>query len=183
MRSGGYTKNNELEDALFAFGRNYNEVKEHPRCRLPKGIVNLLIRSEMDKVALETGFIVEISMKKKSRKQWFRFEQVMSVKPKSSPYDYSQRAIFSIFDGFDTFELGTNPWSEFMPSQLWIKISPLVDRTLAWILSEGKILSGDINEQKTLHDFYEIEISGPKSIEFLRLPPPPDRPYGFFDEF
>ena len=65
MRSGGYTKNNELEDALFAFGRNYNEVKEHPRCRLPKGIVNLLIRSEMDKVALETGFIVEISMKKK----------------------------------------------------------------------------------------------------------------------
>ena len=42
MRSGGYTKNNELEDALFAFGRNYNEVKEHPRCRLPKGIVNLL---------------------------------------------------------------------------------------------------------------------------------------------
>ena len=70
-----------------------------------------------------------------------------------------------------------------MPSQLWIKISPLDDRTLAWILSEGKILSGDINEQKTLHDFYEIEISGPKSIEFLRLPPPPDRPYGFFDEF
>ena len=59
----------------------------------------------------------------------------------------------------------------------------LDDRTLALILSEGKILSGDINEQKTLHEFYEIEISGPKSIEFLRLPPPPDRPYGFFDEF
>ena len=30
----------------------------------------------------------------------------------------------------------------------------------------GKVLSGDINEQKTLHDFLELEISGPKSIEF-----------------
>ena len=183
MRSGGYTKNDELEDALFAFGRNCNEVKEFPRCRLPTGIVNLLRRSELDKVALETGFSIEISLKRKTQREWCRFEQILSVKAKSHPYDYSQRAIFSIFDGFDTFELGTNPWSEFMPSQLWIKLSSLNDQTLAWVLSEGKILSGDINEQKTLHDFYEIEISGPKSIEYLRLPPPPDRPYNFFDDF
>ena len=183
MRSGGYTKNNELEDALFAFGRNYTEVKEFPRCRLPTGIVNLLRRNKLDKVALETGFLIEISLKKKPQREWYRFEQIMSVKPKGSPWDYSQRAVFSIFDGFDTFELGTNPWSEFMPSQLWVRISPLDDRTLAWVLSEGKILYGDINEQKTLHDFYEIEISIPKPIEYLRLPPPPDRPYNFFDEF
>jgi len=183
IRSGGYTRNNELEDALFAFGRNYTEVKEFPRCRLPTGIVNLLRRNKLDKVALETGFFIEISLKKKSQRDWYKFEQIISVKPKSRPFDYSQRAVFSIFDGFDTFELGTNPWSEFMPSQLWIKISPLDDRTLAWVLSEGKILCGDINEQKTLHDFYEIEISVPKSVEYLRLPPPPDRPYYFFDEF
>ena len=70
-----------------------------------------------------------------------------------------------------------------MPSQLWVKISSLDDKTLAWILAEDKILYGDINEQKTLHDFSEIEISYPKPIEYLRLPPPPDRPYSFFDEF
>ena len=183
MRSGGYTKNDELEDALFAFGRNYTEVKEFPKCRLPTGIVNLLRRKKLDKIAIETGFFIEISLKKRSLREWCRFEQIMSVKPKSHHYDHSQRAIFSIFDGFDTFELGTNPWSEFMPSQLWVKLSPLDDQTLAWVLSEGKILCGDINEQKTLHDFYEIEISGPKTIEYLRLPPPPDRPYNFFDEF
>ncbi len=183
VRSGGYTKNNELEDALFAFGRNYTEVKEFPRCRLPTGIVNLLRRKNLDKVALETGFFIEISLRRKPHREWCRFEQIMSVKPKSNSYDHSQRAVFSIFDGFDTFELGTNPWSEFMPSQLWVNITSLNDQTLAWVLSEGNILSGDINEQKTLHDFYEIEISGPKSIDYLRLPPPPDRPYNFFDEF
>ena len=68
MRSGGYTKNDELEDALFAFGRNYNEVKEFPRCRLPTGIVNLLRRSELDKVALETGFSIEIYLKRKTQR-------------------------------------------------------------------------------------------------------------------
>jgi hypothetical protein len=64
VRSGGYTKNNELEDALFAFGRNYTEVKEFPKCRLPTGIVNLLRRKKLDKIALETGFFKEISIKK-----------------------------------------------------------------------------------------------------------------------
>ena len=87
MRSGGYTKNDELEDALFAFGRNYNEVKEFPRCRLPTGIVNLLRRSELDKVALETGFSIEISLKRKTHREWCRFEQILSVKAKSNPYD------------------------------------------------------------------------------------------------
>jgi hypothetical protein len=69
-----------------------------------------------------------------------------------------------------------------MPNQLWIRASPLDDMTLAWVLSQDKILRSDVNEQKTLHDFWELEISNPKPIEYLRLPPPPETPYNFFDE-
>jgi hypothetical protein len=53
---------------------------------------------------------------------------------------------------------------------------------LAWVLSQNKILSGDMNQQMNLHDFTELEIPNPQPIEFMRLPPPPDRPYNFFDE-
>ena len=75
------TKNNELEDALFAFGRNYNEVKEPQMSSLPKGISELInSKNEMDKVALETGFIIRDINRKVKQNGWFRFEQVMSVK-------------------------------------------------------------------------------------------------------
>ena len=93
----------------------------------------------------------------------------------------SIRAVFSLVNGFDTFELGTYPWSDSMPNQLWVRVSELDDRTLAWVLSEDKILCGDINEQRTLHDFYELELSCPKPVEYLRLPPPPEKSYNFFD--
>ena len=69
-----------------------------------------------------------------------------------------------------------------MPNQLWIRVSPLNDMTLAWVLSQDKILRGDLNEQRTLHDFWELEISNPKPVEYLRLPPPTETQYNFFDE-
>jgi hypothetical protein len=184
VRSGGYTKNNGLEDALFVFGRTFEEVKLMPKCRIPTGLVNLLRRNKMQNIALETGFFIEISSKKKQQRGWFKFEHIISVKPKSG-YNCppaALRGVFSVIDGFDTFELGIFPWSESMPNQLWIRVSELDDRTLAWILSQDKILCGDDNHQKTLHDFSDIELSNPKPAEYLRLPPPPERPYNFFDE-
>ena len=69
-----------------------------------------------------------------------------------------------------------------MPNQLWLKVNSLDDMTIAWIISQDKLLYGDSNEQKNLHDFYELEISTPEKIEYLRLPPPPESPYNFFDE-
>ena len=183
FRSGGYEMNDELEDATFAFGRTAEEVKRHPKARMPTGLVNLLRRSNLMEDALETGFHLEISSRPKSQENWFKFEQVLAVEPKSHcPMGTSMRGIFSVFDGFDTFELGTFPWSESMPSQLWVRASLLDDSALAWVLSQKKILSGDMNQQMNLHDFTELEIPNPQPVEFMRLPPPPDRPYNFFDE-
>ena len=183
VRSGGYTKNDELEDATFAFGRTTEEVKRFPKSRIPTGLVNLLRRTDLQDEALETGFFLEISSSTINQENWFKFEQIITASPKCEcPMGTSLRGVFSVADGFDTFELGTFPWSESMPNQLWIKVSPLDEPTLAWALSQDKILCGDLNQQMNLHDFCELEISNPKPVEYLRLPPPPDRPYNFFDE-
>ena len=183
VRSGGYTIDDELEDAIFSFGRTAEEVKTFPNHRIPKGLVNLLKRTNLDEEALETGFFIEISSKLVNQKDWFKFENIISSQSKSScRHSSSVRGVFSIVDGFDTFELNTFPWASSMPNQLWIRASPLDDMTLAWVLSQDKILRSDVNEQKTLHDFWELEISNPKPIGYLRLPPPPETPYNFFDE-
>ena len=183
VRSGGYEVSNELEDAVFSFGRTADEVRIIPKCRIPKGLVNLLIRHNLVEEALEIGFFLEISSKPINKRGWIKFERIIYVEPKfSCPRRKVVRSIFSVIDGFDTFEINTYPWSESMPNQLWLKVNSLDDMTIAWIISQDKLLYGDSNEQKNLHDFYELEISTPEKIEYLRLPPPPESPYNFFDE-
>ena len=54
FRSGGYEMNDELEDATFAFGRTAEEVKRHPKARMPTGLVNLLTVSYTHLRAHET---------------------------------------------------------------------------------------------------------------------------------
>ena len=55
FRSGGYEMNDELEDATFAFGRTAEEVKRHPKARMPTGLVNLVRRCGlMDEVSYLT---------------------------------------------------------------------------------------------------------------------------------
>ena len=61
FRSGGYEMNDELEDATFAFGRTAEEVKRHPKARIPTGLVNLIRRCGLMDEVLETGFLLEIS--------------------------------------------------------------------------------------------------------------------------
>jgi hypothetical protein len=69
VRSGGYTENNGLEDALFVFGRTFEEVKLMPKCRIPTGLVNLLRRNKMQNIALETGFFYRNFIKEKTTKR------------------------------------------------------------------------------------------------------------------
>ena len=61
FRSGGYAINDELEDATFAFGRTAEEVKRHPKARIPTGLINLIRRCNLMEEVLETGFFLEIS--------------------------------------------------------------------------------------------------------------------------
>ena len=82
VRSGGYEVSNELEDAIFSFGRTAEEVKTLPKCRIPKGLVNLLLKNKMVDEALETGFFLEISSKQIKEKGWIKFEQIIYVEPK-----------------------------------------------------------------------------------------------------
>ena len=41
VRSGGYAKADELEDAQFAFGRTSEVIESHPKLRIPTGLVEL----------------------------------------------------------------------------------------------------------------------------------------------
>ena len=110
FRSGGYEMNDELEDATFAFGRTAEEVKRHPKARMPTGLVNLVRRCGLMDEVLETGFFLEISSRPVKQENWFKFEQVLAAEPKSQcPMGTSLRGVFSVFDGYDTFELGTFP--------------------------------------------------------------------------
>ncbi|MDE0953948.1 MAG: hypothetical protein OR994_04675 [Candidatus Poseidoniales archaeon] len=183
VRSGGYTMNDELEDAHFAFGRTSGEIENHPKLRIPTGLVELLKKTKLEDDALETGFFVEISSKPIKKNGWFKFEQIVCVESKSEcSHGSSSRAVFSVDGGIDTFELDTFPWTEVMPHQVWVRVSGLNDRTLAWILSKDGILCDDQNEQRILHDFFDLEIGNPEPLECLRLPPPTGRSYNFFDK-
>ena len=181
VRSGGYAKADELEDAQFAFGRTSEEIESHPKLRIPTGLVELLKKTKLDGDALETGFFVELSSKLIKGEGWFKFEQIICTESKSAcSQEPSSRAVFSSDGGFDTFELNTFPWTKVKPRQVWVRVSGLNDQTLAWVLSKTSILCGDQNEQKTLHDFYDLEICNPEPIEYLCLPPPTESSYNFF---
>ena len=186
FRSGGYTREDELEDALFSFGRMSWEVLENSnKLRLPYGIMLMLKRVRLSGDALESGFIIDFSTKKMSDKrygEWGEFEKIMSSSEKPNPHCRSRNScVYSLRDGSQCFEMvEVSPHSEKLPNKIWVQVRPLDDRTLAWVVSQNNILLCDNKEQKTLHDFSDINVIE-LNKEYIRLPGPPDSRYKFFN--
>ena len=182
VRSGGYTIDNELNDALFHFGRTFNEIMLLKKNNLkpnslPNAVTYLLKKNLLSDVALETGFIIDISKKEKHNDincQWIKFEKIISsCKSRNTPMgiDECLWGVYSLDNGNMSFEMiGITP--ETLPTNLWIKVRPLGDRNLAWILSQNNLLKSDEKEQKTLDDFFDFNLPE-LTRNFLVLPGPP----------
>jgi len=64
-----------------------------------------------------------------------------------------------------------------LPKVIWIRISKLPEKTLAWLLSSS--IRGD-SDQTSLSDFFELgDLPPPPLGEPLALPGPPSSPYEF----
>lgn len=186
FRSGGYTREDELEDALFSFGRMSWEVLENShKLRLPYGIMLMLKRVRLSGDALESGFIIDFSTKKMSDKRydkWGEFEKILSSSEKPNSHCRPRNSsVYSLRDGSQCFEMiEVSPHAEKLPNKIWVQVRPLDDRTLAWVVSQNNILLCDDKEQKTLHDFYDINVIE-LNKEYIRLPGPPASSYKFFN--
>ena len=182
VRSGGYTIDNELNDALFHFGRTFTEImllkkNNFKPNSLPNAVIYLLKKNLLSDVALETGFIIDISKKEKHNDidyQWIKFEKIISsCKSRKTPMgiDECLWGVYSLDNGNTSFEM-IGIATETLPSNLWIKVRPLGDRNLAWILSQNNLLKSDEKEQKTLDDFFDFNLPE-LTRNFLVLPGPP----------
>ena len=186
FRSGGYTKEDELADALFLFGRtNYEVIDNSCSLRLPYGIAHMIKKFRLSDNALETGFIIDFSTKKMADSQygnWDEFEMILSSSEKANPHCRSRdSSVYCLENGSECFEMiEVSPHATKLPNKLWLQVRPLDDRTLAWVISQNNILLCDDKEQKTLHDFYDINVSA-MNKEYIRLPGPPDSGYKFFN--
>tara|TARA_B110000003_G_scaffold197650_1_gene196349 strand:+ start:1953 stop:2567 length:615 start_codon:yes stop_codon:yes gene_type:complete len=180
VRSGGYKIDNELNDALFLYGRTSKEIllskKNNFKQHLPNGVIHLLEKSNLTDLALETGFVVNISINKKNNNiesGWEKFEKVItSSLKKNSPLQLDEAiwGVYSLYEGDRCFEMiGITP--EKLPSNVWIEVKPLDQKTLAWVISQDNILTSDDKEQKTLDDFFELNLSE-LSRSYLTLPGP-----------
>lgn len=180
-RSGGYKIDNELNDALFLYGRTSREIllsqKNNIKSRLPNGVIYLLKKANLTELALETGFIIDISNKDKNinpRGEWQKFEQILSSckDPSiSSQLEQCTWGVYSVDDGDRCFEMIEITPSK-LPSNVWIKVRPLDEQTLAWLISQNNLLSDGDKEQKTLDDFFDFNLPE-LNRSFLTLPGPP----------
>ena len=185
FRSGGYTKEDELKDALFSFGRTNSEVIDSScKLRIPYGITHLLKRFQVSDDALEAGFIIDFSTKKMNDTQnerWVVFEMILSSSEKHPNCRPRDSCVYSIGYGHECFEMiEVSPLADKLPDKIWVQVRPLDDKTLAWVISQDNILLSDDKEQKTLHDFYDINVTL-MNKEYIRLPGPPDSNYNFFN--
>ena len=60
---------------------------------------------------------------------------------------------------------------ERLPPNLWIRVRPLDDITLAWVISENNLLTSDDKEQKTLDDYFDFNLPELERC-YLTLPGP-----------
>tara|TARA_B100001250_G_scaffold412265_1_gene443025 strand:+ start:837 stop:1430 length:594 start_codon:yes stop_codon:yes gene_type:complete len=181
IRSGGYRIDNELNDSLFLYGRTPKEIlrcqKNNLKSRLPSALIYLLKKANLTELALETGFIIDISKKNNNMNiggKWQKFEQIiLSSKDRSVEPDIAQCiwGVYSADKGDRCFEMiEITPGK--LPSNVWIKVRPLDEQTLAWIISQNNLLSDDDKEQKKLDDFFDFNLPE-LDRSFLTLPGPP----------
>jgi len=176
----GTSAGNSIDDTHFYYGRTNDEIYDS-RWRtvvkpLPSGILHIVKESEIDEVALEAGFVIEISSYRRLESQgWFQFNCALRASKKGR----LKRGVYVCSETAKSVEmlnLSCCPPKE-LPKAIWIKVSPLSEKTLAWLSSSS--LRGD-SIQTSLSDFSDLgDYLTPPEARPLALPGPPNTPYDF----
>ena len=169
-----------IDHASFRYGRTTDELEDPLWQRsnpMPSGILHVVKESELEGDALETGFVIEMSSRRKQKSEgWFMFQCALLG---SHQHRYRKRGVYVCAETTNSMEmmnLSCCPPKE-LPKAIWIRVSALSEKTLAWVLSSS--LMGDSN-QTSLRDFSDLDIlPTPPSGKPLALPGPPNDPYEF----
>ena len=169
-----------IDHTSFHYGRTNDDI-EGPwgsdTKSLPSGILHVIKESELAGDALESGVVIEMSSNRKQKSEgWFPFQCVMYG---SMKHRFRPRGVYVCAETANSMEvvnLSCCPPKE-LPKVIWIRISKLPEKTLAWLLSSS--IRGD-SDQTSLSDFSDLgNLPPPPSGEPLALPGPPSSPYEF----
>ena len=169
-----------IDHASFHTGRTNDEIESSwglDAKSLPSGILHVIKESDLEGNALESGVVIEMSsLRKQKDGGWFPFQCVMHSSRRSR---FRPRGVYVCAETANSMEvvnISCCPPKE-LPKVIWIRISTLPEKTLAWLLSSS--LRGDSNQTR-LSDFSDIgDLSPPPPGEPLALPGPPNSPYEF----
>jgi len=169
-----------IDHTSFHYGRTNDDI-EGPwgsdTKSLPSGILHVIKESELEENALESGVVIEMSSNRKQKSEgWFPFQCVMLSSRKGR---FRKRGVYVCAETANSMEvvnLSCCPPKE-LPKVIWIRISKLPGKTLAWLLSSS--IRGD-SDQTSLSDFSDLgNLPPPPTGEPLALPGPPSNPYEF----
>ena len=137
----------------------------------------MIKESELEGDALESGVVIEMSSNRKQKSEgWFPFQCAILGSKKGR---FRKRGVYVCTETANSMEvvnLSCCPPKE-LPKVIWIRISKLPEKTLAWLLSSS--IRGD-SDQTSLSDFSDLgNLPPPPSGEPLALPGPPSSPYEF----
>ena len=172
-----------IDHASFRYGRTNDELeleippweKSNP---MPSGILHVVKESELEGDALETGFVIEMSSRRKQKsKGWFMFKCALLGSKKGR---FCKRGVYVCAETTNSMEmmnLSCCPPKE-LPKAIWVRTLPLPEQTLAWVLSSA--LRGSDLTQMSLSDFSDLgTLPTPPLGKPLALPGPPTEPYEF----
>ena len=178
VRTGVCGSGDALDCALFSFGREHTEMHMGDSLRLPTAVIEMIEETGLGDEAMETGFVLEIRSKRPpfgGRGLWTELD-LLFQRAGANPFDV--RGVYVSSARTSTAEMvcfcqTMRP----LPQRVWMRVLPISDRTLAWLLDEG-LLGRSASFQTTLHEFCDLGVDLP-SAEVLPLPGPPFVPYNF----
>ena len=173
-----------LEDAEFRFGRTCDEALEFGIRILPTGLVSLIKQKGLEEETLESGFSLEICRIPNPNGEWINFEKLIGNDAVGPNWE-NPRSVYasSELEGTVEFVKVGNPCAGFkqIPSKLWIRAKPLTLPLISWAMS-NKIFSCPKGDQRTLHDWFELNSITPKNKpQVMALPGPSDWNYTFLN--
>jgi len=184
FRNGEQGLVRSLDDAEFRFGRTGDEALEFGIRILPSGIISLIKQRGLEGEALESGFSLDICRIPNPGKEWISFEKLIGDDAVGPNWE-NPRSVYasSELEGAVEFVKVGNPCVGFnqIPSKLWIRAKPLTMPLISWAIS-NKIFSCPNGDQRTLHDWFELNSDIPKNkSKVMALPGPSDWNYTFLN--
>ena len=186
LRDGKDAQTQNIEQARFRYGRHSDELVEFTPHIIPDALITLLRYSEIESEAIESGFVVEMSLFQQTDIDgWAPFSLIAHSRfTFSGDWGFRRPRGFYVgpFNGC-SFELANcsspcNPKK--LPKTIWIRVIELPIQILAWALDNG-ILEEDHSRQMTLETWSSI--SAPPEPRFSRnelaLPGPSDKIHEF----